>query len=213
MKIRWMALVLGVSFFSSCTNAPKKNGVEEPKDSVAIVAPSTPEEQDELSEVITRFARAYVSKDQAKINALIHPDLGLYVIYRPGVSDTFVHVDSLDFSKPIPHYYDYEAVSYDYVLAYDKLPVYDCGREKWDKLGFICDTTRHPNQLSNIAAFEDEFEEVKFSDDDLEKLEIAESKSYRVIITAEIPLIFHVRKYEGKWYVTTLDRAYAGCDA
>ncbi|MCA5006578.1 hypothetical protein [Sphingobacterium bovistauri] len=209
---KWIGFILLLSVLIGC-NEVKKSDKEQTRDTAMVVVPVTVDEQNQLAEVITRFARAYASKDNAKANALLHPDLGIHIIYRPGAADTFVKVDSLDFSKPVPEVYAYPEFSADYALAFDKLPTYDCGTEKWDILGFYCDTTSHPNQLSNIAAFEDEFEEDKFSEDDLIKLEVAEKESYRVIITADIPLIFHVRKYKGAWYVTTLDRAYAGCDA
>ena len=206
-------VVLGliVSLFVACNSSNKKT--DKQQDSIVSITPISVEETNSLSDVITKFVRAYVSKDNGKVNALIHPEIGITVIYRPGVADTFVKVDSMDFSKPVPNYYAYPELSNDYVLTYEKLPEFDCGTEKWDKQGFFCDTTSHPLQLSNIAAFEDEFEEGKFSDEDLEQIEKSEQESFRVILTTSEPLIFHVRKYQGKWYVTTLDRAYAGCDA
>ncbi|MGN0002758.1 MAG: hypothetical protein ACI35V_04920 [Sphingobacterium composti] len=196
----------------SC-NPSNKSEKETTQDSVVTVVPTTSEEQNQLSEVITRFARAYASKDNEKANALIHPDLGIYIIYRPGAADTFVKMDSLNFSQPTPEVFAYPDLNFDYALTYEKLPVFDCGTEKWEKFGFFCDTTSHPNQLSNIAAFEEEFNDKAFSEDDLINLEMAEKESYRVIVTAKDPLIFHVRKYNGGWYVTTLDRAYGSCDA
>ena len=207
-----ISLVLLFVLFISC-NQGKKSDNATSQDSVIAVAPVNVEQQNQLSEVITRFARAYASKDNLKANTLIHPDLGIYIIYRPGAADTFVKVDTLNFSQPIPEVFGYPDLNFEYALTYDKLPAFDCGSEKWDKMGFVCDTTSHPNQLSNIAAFEDEFDEAKFSEEDLIQIERTEKESYRVIITSEYPLVFHVRKYKGAWCVTTLDRAYAGCDA
>ena len=205
-------IILMITLFFSCNQGNKSKKVDT-VDSADVVFPVTIDDQNQLSEVITRFVSAYISKDNAKANALIHSDLGLYIIYRPGASDTFIKVDSLDFSKPIPEVFAFPDFTTEYSLTFEKLPSFDCGTEKWDKTGFYCDTTSHPYQLSNIAAFEDEFDEDRFSEDDLAKLEIAEKESYRIIVTADYPLIFHVRKYKGMWYVTTLDRAYAGCDA
>lgn len=205
------AVVLLALFIASCGQGQKKE--IQKKDSVEVVAPVTIQEQNELSEVITRFVRAYISKDSQMVNALINPDLGFTVIYRPGAADSFVKIDSIDFNKPIPDYFPYPNILNEYVLVYEKLPEYDCGTEKWNKLGFICDTTSHPNQLSNIVAFEKEFDEATFSEEQLEEIEKAEQESFRVILTSATPLVFHVQKYKGRWYVTTLDRAYAGCDA
>ena len=207
-----ISLVLLFVLLISCNQGKKSDKVTS-QDSVIAVAPVTVEQQNQLSEVITRFVRAYSSKDNAKANALIHPEIGIYIIYRPGAGDTFVKMDSLDFSNPIPEVFAYPELTIDFPLTYEKLPSFDCGTEKWDKVGFVCDTTSHPNQLSNIAAFEDEFDENKFSEDDLIQIERAEKESYRIIITSDYPLVFHVRKFNGAWYVTTLDRAYAGCDA
>lgn len=205
------AIMLLALFVASCGQGQKKE--VEKRDTVDVVVPVTTEERNELSEVITRFVRAYISKDNQKANALIHPELGFTIIYRPGAADTFVKIDTIDFTKPIPENYAYPALSNDYVLTYEKLPEFDCGTEKWNKLGFICDTTSHPNQLSNIVAFEKEFDERAFPEEMLDSIEVNELESFRVILTAGTPLVFHVQKYKGRWYVTTLDRAYAGCDA
>ena len=201
-------------FLMGCNQKDKKQQ-QTKVDSVEMVsaAPVNIQEQNQLSEVITRFVRAYSSRDNAKINALINPEIGLYIIYRPGAADTFVHVDSLDFSKPIPDYFDYPELESDYALVYEKLPSFDCGNSSWDKEGFICDTTMNANQLSNIAAFEKEFDQDKLTDEQLLEIEQAEKQTFRVILTAQNPLIFHVRKYKGSWYVSAIDRAYAGCDA
>lgn len=196
----------------ACGQGTKKQEGEK-KDSAEVVTPVTIEETNQLTEVITRFVRAYISRDNDKVNRLIHPDLGFTVIYRPGVSDTFVKMDSIDFAKPVPAYFPYPDVQNNYMLTFEKLPEFDCGTEKWNKLGFFCDTVKHPNQLSNIVAFEKEFDESRFSERQLEQLEKSEAESFRIIVTSDTPLVFHVQMYQGNWYVTTLDRAYAGCDA
>lgn len=205
-------VVLFVLFFASCGEGNKKQE-EEKKDSAEQVLPVTVEARNELAEVITRFVRAYENRDEGKVNKLIHPELGFTVIYRPGVSDTFVKVDSIDFAKAIPEYYPYPSVKNGYALTFATLPEFDCGTEKWTKEGFFCDTTSHPNQLSNIVAFEKEFDQHLFSESQLEELEKSEEESFRVMVTLDVPLVFHVQRYRGNWYVTVLDRAYAGCDA
>lgn len=202
-----------IAIFISCNQANRSEKANSRADSAELVTPKNIDEQNQLSEVITRFVRAYANKDNEKANALISPELGIYIIFRPGASDTFVKMDSLDFAVPVPEVFAYPNFETEHTLSFEKLPSFDCGTNKWDKVGFICDTTNHPNQLSNIAAFEDEFDEEKFSEEELVQIEQGEKESYRIVITTENPLIFHVRKYKGIWYVTTLDRAYAGCDA
>jgi len=201
-------------FVTACNNSGKK--VEAHQDSTQRVEMNNPEEIQQISEVITRFARAYLSEDNGKINALIHPEHGIAVIHRPGAADTYTIIDSIDFKNPMPHYYAYPVFVNNQVLTFESLPSYDCGTMKWDKIGFFCDTTATTvnRPLEAIAKFLEEFEDTKF--DAAEKKEIAalEDGAYRVILAQENDhLIFHVKKFDKGWYVTILDRAYAGCDA
>ncbi|MFD1769338.1 hypothetical protein [Sphingobacterium suaedae] len=207
MKNTWLTLCCFIIVCSSCTSSNKKT--EERTDSVRT--PITTEETQLISEVITRFARAYISQDNQKANALINPKLGLYIIYRPGAADSYEHVDSIDFQSPIPTHFPYTKFENDYVLTFDKLPVYDCGGEKWDKLGFFCDTTTQANQLTQIAKFKQEFDEKNAAE--VSKISEIEKDTYRVILTKNENLIFHIKKFEGAWYVIVLDRAYGWCDA
>ncbi|TJZ62189.1 hypothetical protein FAZ15_06690 [Sphingobacterium olei] len=211
MKSLFFTIFCAILLFSSCNQNKGKEGGDQ--DSTQIKAPQSEEEIQLLSEVITRFVRAYISQDNQKANALIHPDLGFTVIHRPGVADVFTKVDSIDFAQPVPEYFPYPTFSNDYVLTFESLPAFDCGTEKWTKEGFFCDTTSHPDQLSRIAAFQREFNQHEFSESQMEEIKNAERKSYRVILTSRDPLIFHLQQQEGVWYITVLDRAYAGCDA
>ncbi|WP_140936776.1 hypothetical protein [Sphingobacterium lumbrici] len=210
MKSLFFTIFCVMLLFSCCNqNKSKEQGAQ---DSTQIKVPQSEEEIEQLSEVITRFVRAYINQDNQKANALIHPELGLTVIHRPGVADVFTRVDSIDFAHPIPEYFPYPTFSNDYALTFESLPTFDCGTEKWTKEGFFCDTTSHPDQLSRIAAFQKEFNQQEFSEAQIEKIKDTEKKSYRVILTSSEPLIFHLQQQEGVWYITVLDRAYAGCD-
>jgi len=213
MKKAILVFFIAVTLLSACNQGNKQTQKDTSPDTSTQVTPHTPEEVQSISEVITRFVRGYASRDNEKVNQLIHPDLGLTIIYRPGASDNFTKVDSIDFDHPVPEYYAYPTLENEYALTFDKLPEFSCDTEKWDKQGFICDTTAHPQQLTQIAAFANEFNEGEYDKDTLEKIKQNENASFRVIVTNKNPLIFHVQRYDGKWYVTVLDRAYAGCDA
>lgn len=171
------------------------------------------EEVDSLKNTIYAFVKAYENRSNTEINALIHPDLGIKIIYRPGVSDTFTEAQAIDFLQPTPAHFDYPTLSNEYILTYGKLPQYDCAKEKWDKQGLFCDSTSHPTALSTIIAFENQYAPKKVSKQHLTKIKEAERMSYRVILAQNNPLVFHVQKYENRWYVVVLDRAYGGCDA
>ncbi|KGE14729.1 hypothetical protein [Sphingobacterium deserti] len=203
-----LAFCCVATLLAACNSSNKKS--EETKDSVSTTMRPSDEAQ-AMTEVITRFTRAYLSQDSEKANALIHPDLGLYIIYRPGAMDNYQQVERLDFKKPVPEHFPYTSFENDYVLSFAELPHYDCGGEKWDKLGFFCDSTKQANQLAQITAFKQEFEQIDATT--VNTIKELEKDSYRVILTNAENLIFHIKKYKGSWYVTVLDRAYGWCDA
>ncbi|MFZ4862414.1 hypothetical protein ACL9RF_09525 [Sphingobacterium sp. Mn56C] len=211
---RFSFLSLAVLLMLVGCNTPTKNN-EQKQNTIAQDTLSVNDIQkvDSLTTVIKGFVKAYSSKDAKKVNSYVHPELGLTIIYRPGVADHFTKVSGIDFDKPVPENFPYPILTNSYALKYEKLPEYDCGTEKWDKFGFFCDTTSHPNQVSTIVAFQKEFNEQVVSAKELQDIEANEEHSYRVIITLSDPLVFHVQNFNGRWYITTLDRAYAGCDA
>lgn len=207
-----LVALLGVFFLNSCNQTTKTN--TEQKDSLATTVDSTVLDSTRTADdVIHAFVKAYAQKSNAGVNALIHPDLGLKIIHRPGAADTYTKVDSMDFAHPIPHYYPYPKIVSDYALSYGKVPVFDCGTEKWNKSGMYCDTTNRPNQLTTIMNFEKDYEPNKYSNAVLQEIQAQEKASYRVVSTTETPLVFHLTKYKGAWYVTVLDRAYGSCEA
>lgn len=216
MKVKIISLfaLLGLLFFSSCNQTKKQQTTN--SDSTAREAINNPEQIKQITEVITRFTRSYLSQDQSKTNALIHPEHGIAIIHRPGVADTYTIEDSIDYKHPMPHYYPYETFANDQVLTFESLPAYDCGKEKWDKIGFFTDTTRHSETkiLETIAKFFDEYEQIPYDEAAKSKINALETGSYRVILALEDHhLIFHVKQFGEAWYVTILDRAYASCDA
>lgn len=213
MRNTFLFMLLVLVSFASCNQTNKstvltKDSVVNSDDIVTIDSAGN-----QLASVVNAFVEAYAHKSNSAVNALLHPDLGLTIIYRPGVSDTFIKMDSIDFSKPMPDYYGYPSLKNDFPLTYGKLPEFDCGTEKWNKLGLYVDSTDYPKQLRNIVAFENEFEPNKYTKKSIDTIRKGEKDSHRVILTTAHPLVFHVQKYQGKWYVTVLDRAYAGCDA
>lgn len=209
MKKIVLSICCSMLIMASCTSSQKKT--EETKDTVSATTVTLPADEQAIRDVVIRFTEAYLQQENSKANTFIHPDLGLYIIYRPGAADTYERIDSIDFNRPTPEYFPYSTFENDYTLTFGPLPVFDCGAEKWDKLGFFCDTTSQANQLTRIASFKLAFNEIDEAEET--KIKQLEKDTYRVILTKNENLIFHVKKTAGKWYVLVLDRAYAWCDA
>lgn len=210
----------------SCRNNQKENkAIKIAQDSVAVDTVAKLDtignevktaDTETLEEVLEKLAKAYSEQDSKTITNYIHPKLGLYIIYRPGALDSYVHQYNFNFSKPVPEYHSYEKLIYKGPLKSGKLPIFDCGTMKWDKLGFYYDKKSRPNELSQTAKFMNEILDAKISSTELQQLRSIEAKSYRAIMTSnetEEPLVFHVTKEGSKWYITVIDRAYGGCDA
>ncbi len=210
-----IALIAFIVLLGSCNNSQKSASAQQ--DTVTRARLNKPEEIQQISEVITRFARAYLSQDNEKVNALIHPQHGLAVIYRPGVMDDFILVDSFDFKSPVPESYPYVTFENDKMLTFEPLPEFLCDTDKWTKYGFSSDTTATSvtHLLDTIMKYQGEYNEVKYDDTVKTKASVLEDGSYRVILNPsdEHFLIFHVKQFDGAWYVTLLDRSYGNCDA
>ena len=221
----FVLICLSIGVISCRNNKKEDKAVKIAQDSIPLDTISKPdtiekevkkEDTETLEEVLEKIAKAYTDQDSKTINNYIHPKLGIYIIYRPGALDSYVHQNSFNFSKPVPEYHSYEKLSYKGPLKAGKLPVFDCGTMKWDKLGFFYDRKSRPNELSQTAKFMNEILDAKINKTELQRLRNIETRSYRAIMTSnesEEPFVFHVTKEGEKWYITVIDRAYAGCDA
>lgn len=166
-----------------------------------------------IAAVIAQFIQAYNTQDKEAVNELIHPDVGITFIHRPGAIDRFDRLDKIDFSQPVPSYYPYVTAEHHYTLAYGAIPVFSCETESWNKQGLFVDIIEQPNRLMAIAEHHDKYEEVKLDAGRRDQVEKAEKNSYRVVLTTDTPLVFHIKEIDGKWYVTILDRSYGDCSA
>ncbi|WP_433901857.1 hypothetical protein [Sphingobacterium puteale] len=221
----FVLICISIGVFSCRNNKKEDKAVKIAQDSIPLDTISKPdtlekevekEDTETLEQVLEKIAKAYIDQDSKTINDYIHPKLGIYIIYRPGALDSYVHQNNFSFAKPVPEYHSYEKLSYKGPLKAGKLPVFDCGTMKWDKLGFFYDKKSRPNELSQTAKFMNEILDAKITRNELRRLRNIEIRSYRAIMTSnesEEPFVFHVTKEGEKWYITVIDRAYAGCDA
>jgi len=184
----------------------KKNDLSK-RDTTALSA--------DLKSTIETITAAFAQQDSVTINNYIRNEWGLYLVYRPGSSDTYTIVDGINFEQPTPNYYQYPVFKNSSKLSFEVIPEFDCGTEKWNKEGFFCDTTCHPDILSQIVEFAKMYDVNAYEDQDIKQIKSLEKQSFRVIATGDDSdsFIFHISLFEGKWYLTLIDRAYGGCDA
>lgn len=184
-----------------------------PSDSLNAIQEDAPLGES-LDAAVMNIVAAFNKQDSNALNDYIDKTVGYYTIYRPGVQAIYTHAATFDFNHPVPDYYPYPHTSFSGKLTLGQLPIYDCGKETWNKKGLFCNNKQHPTELSHTAKFMNEISDAKISNAELKKLKDLEAKSYRVILTDKnAPLIFHITKKDDKWIFTVLDRAYSGCDA
>lgn len=213
------ALFLGLVTFlvASCQNNQKReeqdiDPVEKTTDSLEQIAADTAN-RPFISATVQQFIQAYNTQNNQAVNELIHPEVGITVIHRPGAIDRFNKLDKFDFEDPVPSYYPYVTAEHAYTITYGAIPIFSCETESWNKQGLFVDDTEQPNRLMTIAEHEDKYEDIKVDAERRNHIEKAEKDSHRVVLTTDTPLVFYVKEIDGKWYVTVLDRAYGDCSA
>lgn len=217
-NIFFLFLLTFIWICASCNNTKKQESSESDMDSTVLMNDDLSNaninsDRRFVSDMVTAFIKAYNERDNEKINSYIHPEAGIIFIHRPGAMDWFEKVSKIDFDSPVPSYYPYASAENDYEIKYEVAPKYDCGSEKWNKMGLFIDLTTATNLLKPIANNLNEFEDVQLDPNYLKQIETAEKDSYRVVLTTPTPLIFHVKQFGNNWYVTILDRGYADCGA
>lgn len=160
----------------------------------------------------------FSEKDSTAINRFVHPDVGVYVVYRRGASDTYTHIDQVDFSNTEPDYMG------DYLLESPILSVseltslteYNCETESWHlSPGVYYDGDYRDNRLSAIDTFREQDGQANFSDEIRESHIKLEKQSVRIIVITESEesLVFYLTQFNDAWYLSIIDRAVAECDA
>jgi len=189
---------------------------------VALVVPASfsscnsPVKPDHFEATVMKVIHAFHDRDGATLNGLISEETGLAVIYRIGVFDEYVLVDSIDFEQPVPAYLGYpDMVAVPDSVHYAELPVYDCGEMVWDKTGLFADTTRSDDKLAQTAQ-----NLVKYRGDSIPETELARfrdlaQQSRRIVLTGQEDeeLIFNLTLIADKWYLTLIDRVTTDCSA
>ena len=172
---------------------------------------SQSQKEQEFSAALTRIVKALSTRDSAQLSNYIHPGTGVYIIYRPGVMDTYKHYTHLGFSDstyPSLPFYDGVKLT---PLVYAKLPSYDC--EQWSKTGTFVDTTKTDRLLSKTAKIMNRELGKEVSKAKVAELTKLEERSRRVVIAENEgnELIIYLSLIGGKWYLTIIDKVTADC--
>ncbi|MDR0660760.1 MAG: hypothetical protein LBG19_08165 [Prevotellaceae bacterium] len=207
-------LVIGYGWTRNSPNTTDSPLDNEPRNTPAAQTGSS---STAFEQAVYDVMRGFSEQDADILNRLISDDIGLVVLFRRGVYDTYDKVARLDFKKPVPEYWQYPDDTYEHTLIrYESLPAYSCDTESWDKTGLYCDTVTIDNLLSrtaeNLVRYEGDV--VNITDEDIRSYKELERNSRRVVLSAgDKELIFYLTAVNGKWYFTILDRVTSDCSA
>jgi len=226
MKIQILILLF---LLSNCTN----------KSSKLISYSETEKEQNQevtskkLKKTILKVIKYYNLKEEKKFNQLIHPKIGLYIIYRNGVYDFWAKIESLHFKTEwnddaiIPYWLKdgmkNQTINTDYTIRKSSNRIVGCESVKAEGL-FIIDNTGLKYILSNTIKQFIETGEVSKERENKLKINLEEIKKWehtnqRIVLSIKEPefygnsFIFYLSKIDNNWYITVIDFITADCSA
>lgn len=165
----------------------------------------------EFSATLKAVVTALKNRDSATLVKYTDNKSGIYIIYRPGILDTYKQYPYLSFSDStypnIPFYDDVKLTT----IRYAALPTYDC--EAWSKTGTFVDTTRRDHLLSTVAKNLAKQIEGSVSVKTIKDLHSLEMASRRVVIASgnEADLIIYLSFLNNKWVLTIIDKISSDC--
>ena len=160
----------------------------------------------------------FQENDLESLNNYLHPETGIYLIYRIGVPDIYDHAKKLEkyFIPYFEHPYktpNANQLSPYYLESNDSIS-YSCEYERWNKRGFFR-STGSDSLLSETMTMMALAYEQQVDPKTLYKAKEIESRSVRIIHTPTGPdgLIFYLTRFGNKWYLTIIDRVTTDCSA
>ncbi|MCB0374921.1 MAG: hypothetical protein KDD04_03285, partial [Sinomicrobium sp.] len=135
-----------------------------------------------LEKSIANVIEAFKNKDAKTINAMIHKDYGLTIIFRTGVFDEYKTIPGIDFDNPLLKNWPYPVAASGSDIKYETLPVFDCESESWSKQGLYCDLTQRDDLLSRTVYNLEKYAEIPAPPGVIEKFKEIEGKSHRIVL-------------------------------
>ena len=165
----------------------------------------------QFSATLKAVVTALKNRDSATLVKYTDNKWGIYIIYRPGILDSYKQYPRLSFSDstyPIIPFYDDVKLT---TLRYAALPTYNC--EAWSKTGTFVDTTKRDHLISAVA--KNLAKEIKGSvpAKRIQALYSLEMASRRVVIASgkEADLIIYLSFINNKWVLTIIDKISGDC--
>jgi hypothetical protein len=162
-----------------------------------------------LKNVITAFS----TQDSTQLSKYIHRDVGINILHRVGVVDTYENFRKISFSDPT-----YPSILFTmskgiktFPLKHGRLPRFDC--DKWSKKGLFVDTTQTDHLLSEICKRRKRYVPDAIPLKLINSFVRLENNSRRIVLidNNNKELVFYLTYIGNRWYLTILDAVSADC--
>lgn len=184
------------------------------------------------------IAQAFLERDMNKMNSFIHPEKGIYLLYRFSMLFSYMHLNKLPKKYSDKKYADdawvinsapldlsFPSKDSVYIIrpaVFDSTINFDCDNN-WNKHGSFVDSVHKPSLFSDIIKQEIEVEGLSMEPSQLKikKKELAMAKTLekksRMIVFNEFEdydeLVFYMTLINGKWYLSLIHCAISDCGA
>ena len=179
-----------------------------------IISTSTSSAQPrEVESAALQVIRAFQNQDSTSLDALIHPETGLVIVYAPGIHSIYTRVSSIQEFTAQGLFFQMDSLPTPGRIQWESLPRYECITLSWDKLGLFCDTTLQDDLLVRIPRMIRIFDLGDISDAEIERMDQLSVISKRVIyaVDDEKKIVFYLAKINQRWYLTALDLIAGDC--
>jgi hypothetical protein len=161
-----------------------------------------------LKNVITAFSK----QDSTLLSKYIHKDVGINLLHRIGIVDTYENFRKIGFSDPT-----YPSILFRISkgikaspLKYGRLPEFDC--DKWSKKGLFVDITQTDHLLSEICKKRKRYVPDAIPLKLINSFVRLENKSRRIVLVDNNKeLVFYLTYIGNRWYLTILDAVTSDC--
>lgn len=170
------------------------------------------ETKEEVEAVVKEMFHLFHIKDVDALNKkFIHPKYGFFHMYRPGVMDIAEHHMQLDKKKSKAWTKEntlFRVSKIERALRWESVDTY-CENLMWTKGGIFIHKKPYLSVLS-ILKFGEDFANMKPSKIEKERATFL-TKNLLVIVDTKENIVFYIKKIDGEWYLTHIDRATSDC--
>ncbi|MEO0469239.1 MAG: hypothetical protein AAF206_06445 [Bacteroidota bacterium] len=162
-----------------------------------------------VGEVLNAFRKGSYETAQA----CIHPEMGFYVVVKPGAMPIIHHSTN---SNMLPEKVSWIKEGWQKLLAQPngtEIPAFDCDKGFAEKGSYFAEIKTGYSGLSELLGYLQEFELTEMGKDDASALKKLESQISHKLVDTQADAAMYFGKIDEKWYLLAVDLSEYDCSA